>query len=232
MQQTTVTNSVLQGLTRKGFLHMLALCEQCNITYGDILSDPGDQIKHVYFPNSGLISLLTVVAGHGSMEIGMVGNDGIAGVPLVLGITVSPVRTLVQCSGTALRIKAADFGKEIRRNAVLRRELNRYLYIFMAQVSQTVACNRHHLLDRRLARRLLMTHDRIRSGEFFLTQELLARMLGVRRVGVTKAAALLQDKKLIHYSRGHITILNRKGLERESCLCYKYVNNIRDTMYN
>jgi CRP-like cAMP-binding protein len=129
-------------------------------------------------------------------------------------------------------MKAAVFRREIKRNPALQRELNHYLYVFMAQVAQTAACNRHHLLDARLARWLLMTHDRMRTSKFLLTQEFLAHMLGVRRVGVTKAAMLLQKKNLISYSRGNIAILDRKGLEGASCQCYAAVNDIRDSMFS
>jgi CRP-like cAMP-binding protein len=229
-KQTAVTNSLLRALSRKECRHMLARCEQVSLTYGEILNEPGDQIRHVYFPNTGLISLLTPVDGHASVEVGMVGSEGMAGMPLVLGINVSPVRALVQGSGTASRMKAKSFRDELKRNPVLQRELNRYLHMLMAQVTQTAACNRHHLLRERLARWLLMTHDRMRTNKFLLTQEFLAHMLGVRRVGVTKAATLLQKKKLIRYNRGHITILDRKGLERASCRCYGAVNDIRDRM--
>jgi CRP-like cAMP-binding protein len=227
-----VANSVLRALSRKDYQHLLARCEQVSLTYGDILSEPGDQILHVYFPNTGLISLLTPVDGHSTVEVGMVGSEGMAGMPLVLGIKISPVRVLVQGSGIALRMKAAVFRREIKRNPALQRELNHYLYVFMAQVAQTAACNRHHLLDARLARWLLMTHDRMRTSKFLLTQEFLAHMLGVRRVGVTKAAMLLQKKNLISYSRGNIAILDRKGLEGASCQCYAAVNDIRDSMFS
>jgi len=229
-KQTAVANSVLRALSRKECQHMLARCEQVSLTYGDILSEPGDQIRHVYFPNNGIISLLTALDGHESVEVGLVGREGMAGMGLFLGSSVSPVRMLVQGSGTATRMKAAAFRNEIKRNPTLQRELNHYLYAFMAQVAQTAACNRHHLLGKRLARWLLMTHDRVQSNEFHLTQEFLAHMLGVRRVGVTGAAGLLQEKKLISYRRGYITILDRKGLERDSCRCYRDVNNIRDRM--
>jgi CRP-like cAMP-binding protein len=198
--------------------------------YGDILSEPGDRIRHVYFPNSGLISLLAPVDGHASVEVGMVGREGMAGMGLFLGSSVSPVQMLVQGSGAATRMKAVSFCDEVKRSPALQRELNRYLYAFMAQVAQTAACNRHHQLGQRLARWLLMTHDRMQSSKFLLTQEFLAHMLGVRRVGVTKAAGLLQEKKLISYRRGNITILDRKGLERASCRCYAAVNDIRDRM--
>lgn len=225
-----ITNSVLRSLSPRENRRMLASSEQVKLTYGDILSQPGSQIRHVYFPNNGLISMLTPLDGHASVEVGMVGSEGMAGITLFLGINVSPVRALVQGSGTAMRMKAAAFRSEIKRNPTLQRELNHYLYTFMAQVSQTAACNRHHQLGARLARWLLMTHDRMQSDEFHLTQQFLAHMLGVRRVGVSTAASQLQRKKLIRYSRGHIVILNRKGLERASCLCYRAVNDIRDNM--
>jgi CRP-like cAMP-binding protein len=209
---------------------LLANSQQVSLAYGDILSEPGDHIRHVYFPNSGIISLLTPLDGHESVEVGLVGREGMAGMGLFLGSSISPVQMLVQGSGTATRIKATSFRNEIKHNPALQRELSHYLYAFMAQVAQTAACNRHHQLEQRLARWLLMMHDRVRSNEFRLTQEFLAHMLGVRRVGVTKAAGLLQEKKLISYHRGNITILDRKGLERASCLCYGAVNDIRDRM--
>jgi CRP-like cAMP-binding protein len=224
------TNSVLRALSPKENQRLFAHSEQAKLTYGDILCEPGKPIRHVYFPNSGIISLLTPLDGHESVEVGLVGREGMAGMGLFLGSSISPVQMLVQGSGTATRIKATAFRNEIKRNPALQRELSRYLYAFMAQVAQTAACNRHHQLGQRLARWLLMTHDRVRSNEFHLTQEFLSHMLGVRRVGVTKAAGLLQEKKLISYRRGNITILDRKGLERASCRCYGAVNDIRDRM--
>lgn len=223
-------NRVLQALSSRDNQRLLARCEQVQLTYGDVLCEPGKPIRHVYFPNNAIISLLTPVDGHESVEVGLVGREGMAGMGLFLGVGVSPVRMLVQGSGTATRMKAVSFGNEIRRNPALQRELSRYLYAFMAQVAQTAACNRYHLLVKRLARWLLMTHDRVQSNEFHLTQESLAHMLGVRRVGVSGAARVLREKQLISYNRGNITILDRKGLERASCRCYRDVNNIRDRM--
>ncbi len=220
------TNSVLRSLSRKDSQRLFARHEQVNLTYGDVLCEPGKQLRYVYFLNSGIISLLAPVDGHASVEVGLVGSEGMAGMALFLGVGVSPVRMLVQGSGTAMRIKAAAFRHEIERNPVLQRALNRYLYGFMAQVAQTAGCNRFHRIGTRLARWLLMTHDRIRSNEFRLTHEFLAHMLGVRRAGITLAANILQKKKLIRYSRGKITILNRQGLERASCGCYRTVNDI------
>jgi CRP-like cAMP-binding protein len=228
--RTREANSVLRALSTRENRRLLAHSEQVDLTYGDVLCESGKPLRHIYFINSGLVSLLTPVGGHANVEVGLVGNEGVAGLPLFLGIGVSPVRMLVQGSGTATRMKAASFRDELRRNPVLQRALNQYLYAFIAQVSQTAACNRHHLLVKRLARWLLLTHDRAESNVFHLTQEFLAHMLGVRRVGVSGAASLLQSKKLISYSRGNITILNRQGLERAACRCYRDVNAIRDRM--
>lgn len=223
-------NSLLRSLPPKQRSRLLAGCKQVSLNYGDILDEPGKQIRHVYFPNDGVISLLASVDGHASVEVGLVGNEGMAGMPLFLGIGVSPVRALVQGSGSAMRMRAAEFRDQIKRSPELARSLNHYLYVFMAQMAQTAACNRHHQLGPRLARWLLMTHDRMRSNEFHLTQEFLAHMLGVRRAGVTQAAGALQKKKLISYRRGSITILDRKRLERAACRCYRAVNDIRDRM--
>jgi len=220
------TNDVLRALSRQDGQRLLARHQQVKLTYGDILCEPGKKLPYVYFPNSGIISLLTPVEGHASVEVGMVGREGMAGMALFLGVGVSPVRMLVQGSGSALRIKAAAFGHEVRRSPLLRRALNRYLYGFMAQVGQTAGCNRYHQIGERLARWLLMTHDRVSSNEFLLTQDFLAQMLGVRRAGVTLAARILQKKKLIRYSRGKLAILDRKGLERAACGCYRAVNDL------
>ncbi len=221
-----VANRLLAALPLKDRRRLLRECAQVDLTFGDVLYEPGDRIRYVYFPNSGVISLLAPVDGREVAEVGMVGNEGIAGIAVALGAKISPVRALVQGAGTAQRMGVASFCDEVARSPVLRRQLNRLLYGLMVQFAQTAACNARHLLGPRLARWLLMTHDRLQSDEFYLTQEFLAFMLGVQRSGVTAAAGSLQKKKLIRYRRGNIVILNRRGLERASCTCYRIVNEL------
>jgi CRP-like cAMP-binding protein len=198
--------------------------EQVNLPYGEVLYEPGQTIRHVYFPSDSVVSLLTLVDQHQALEVGLVGREGMIGIPLVLESAVSPVRALVQATGTASRMKAAPFLKHLKQSLSLQRGLNRYAYVLMAQITQNAACNRFHVVEERLARWLLMTHDRTLASPFLLTQDFLAQMLGVRRVGVTKAARALQQQKLISYLRGQITILDRAGLEGASCSCYAAIN--------
>jgi CRP-like cAMP-binding protein len=231
MQRTIrapAANRLLAGLPRKESRRLIDGMEQVTLTYGEILYEPGEQIRHVYFPNDSLVSLLTLVDQHQALEVGLVGREGMVGIPLALEIGISPVRALVQGTGTAMRLGAAHFLRELRQSHALQRELHRYTYALMAQITQTAACNRFHVVEARLARWLLMTHDRMRSDQFRLTQEFLSQMLGVRRVGVTKAASALQEKMLISYSRGNIRILDRKGLEAAACSCYDLVRDTHD----
>jgi CRP-like cAMP-binding protein len=222
---STTANRLLAALPRRDARRVLSLCDPIKLSFADVLSEPGDRIRHVYFPAEGFVSLATPIDGRPSLEVGLIGNEGMLGVPLVLGIDISPLRALVRGSGTALRMDAASFQTELGRCLALRSSLNRYLYALMAQFAQTVACTRFHQLGERLARWLLMTQDRAHSNRFNLTHEFLAEMLGVRRVGVTKAAGVMQRVKLISYRRGHITILDRKGLEAVSCGCYRAMKN-------
>jgi CRP-like cAMP-binding protein len=223
-----VANNLLAALPRKNYRRLLAGLEPITLTFGEVLYEPGQPIRHIYFPNDSLVSLLTLVDGHLALEVGLVGREGMVGIPLVLGIGVSSVRALVQGSGTAMRMTSGSFRREFRQSPPLQRELHRYTHELMAQVTQTAACNRFHVVEARLARWLLMTRDRVRLDQFRLTQEFLAHMLGVRRVGVTKAAGALQQRDLISYSRGNISILDRKGLEAASCRCYRIVKDMHE----
>ena len=219
-----VANSLLAALPGKNYQRLLSGLEPVVLKFGDVLYESGQKIRYVYFPGNSLVSLLTLVDGRMALEVGMVGREGMVGVPLALGTHVSPVRALVQGAGTAMRMESARFAKEIRKSPQLQQEVYRYANALMTQVSQTAACNRFHVVVARLARWLLMTRDRVRSDEFRLTHEFLSHMLGVRRVGVTTAARTLQARKLIDYSRGKIRILDGKGLEAAACECYALVN--------
>lgn len=221
-----VANSLLAALPRKDYERLLTSLEEVTLAFGEELYRPGEPIQHIYFPIDSLVSLLTLVEGHQALEVGMVGHEGMLGIPLALGVNESPVRAVVHGAGTALRITSADFREELQRSVLLQREVCRYIYELMVQLTQTAACNRFHQVEARLARWLLMTRDRVRSNQFHLTQELLGSMLGVRRVGVTKAASNLRQRNLISYNRGEIIILDGAGLERTACPCYQIVKDM------
>ncbi len=223
-----IPNSLLAALPRESYLRLRRGLSPVTLAFGEVLYEPGKPIREVYFPGVSLISLLTPVDGHLALEVGLVGREGMVGIPLALGIDVSSVRALVQGAGSALKMNAARFRTELRGSPPLQRELHRYVHALMAQISQTAACNRFHVVEARLARWLLMTRDRVRSGEFRMTHEFLSHMLGVRRVGVTEAASALQRRNLIEYSRGNIRILDDRGLEAACCSCYGIVSDMHD----
>lgn len=215
-----IPNSLLAALPRKSYEQLLPGLTPATLVFGDVLYEAGEPMREVYFPGKCLVSLLTLVEGHLALEVGMVGSEGMVGVALALGIKNSPMRALVQGGGPAMRMGAARFSKELSRSGPLQRGLNGYIAALMAQISQTAGCNRFHNVEARLARWLLMTRDRMASKQFPMTQDFLATMLGVRRVGVTEAAGALQARKLIEYHRGSIEILDEQGLEAAACSCY------------
>ena len=219
-----VANRLLAALPTKEYKLLLPELEQVPLVFGDVLYETGDIIKHVYFPEDGIISLLSMVESQKVLEVGIVGKEGMAGLPVVLGVRASLNRGLVQSGGTAMKMKAAALRREFKRDGALQRLLHRYLHSLLTQISQSAVCNRFHTAEARLARWLLMTHDRVNSDEFRLTQEFLSHMLGVRREAVSKAAGELQKRGILNYSRGYITILSRPHLEAMACQCYRIIS--------
>lgn len=220
-QSLHTTNHLLDALPSKDREHLLANCEPIELVSSEVLYRAGELITHVYFPTGSFVSLVTPIDGRANLEVGLIGNEGMLGISLMLDVDVAPFYSLVQGPGSALRIPAPLFYRELEQNPALQRELKRYLYVSIKQLAQTAACTRFHVLEARLARWLLMTQDRAHSEHFHVTHVFLAYVLGVRRVGITKAANSLQQQKLIKYQRGDITILDRAGLEAVSCGCYQ-----------
>ena len=213
-------NHLIASLPRRDRASLLAACESVHLNLGMVLCKPGETTRHVYFPGDCVISLVTALEGEPGLEVGMVGREGMLGAQLALGVSAIPLHALVQGAGTAWRMAAAPFCRELSISKALQLSLSRYVYVLMAQLASAAACTRFHNLEPRLARWLLMTHDRTPSDSFHLTHEFLAHMLGVRRVGITGAAGDLQRQGLIRYRRGDITVLDRAGLEAAACSCY------------
>jgi len=213
-------------LPRKDYRKLLPVLEQVKLAFGQVLYESQARIRHIYFPNDCFVSMLTGVDGDRSSEVGLIGSEGMIGLPVALGIAVSPFRAVVQGGGTAMRMTIADFRREFSESAALKRELFLFTHLLMIQIAQTAACNRFHRVSQRMARWILMTSDRIKSDDFRITQEFLALMLGVRRVGVSVAASELRERKLMTYRRGNFTILDHSGLVAAACVCYKIVKDI------
>jgi CRP-like cAMP-binding protein len=216
-------NRLLAALPPKDHARLASELESVTITCGEVLYEPGDRMRHVYFPSNCLVSLLTLVEDHRALEVGLVGREGMVGARLALGATRSSVRALVLGTGTAMRMNSECFLREFRRNQTLQRVLLQFTDSLMIQTSQTAACNRFHVVEGRLARSLLMTAERMRSAAFHLTHGFIAEMMGVRREAVTVAAIALQSRGIIRYRRGNITILDRQGLEAASCSCFRHL---------
>jgi CRP-like cAMP-binding protein len=217
---TIAENQLLAGLPRPDRERLLSLAESVDLKLAEVIYERESVVRHVYFPVDGFVSLLTRVDDHPSLEVGMVGREGMVGASLALGVASTPLRAIVQGGGSAWRIAAAPYRRELARSVALQKSLGRYLYVLMAQFATSAACLRFHRIEPRLARWLLMTQDRAHNERFHVTHDFLAYMLGVRRVGVTMAAGALQDRGLIEYHRGELTVLDRAGLESSACSCY------------
>jgi CRP-like cAMP-binding protein len=216
-----ILNRLLQDLPRNVRDRFLGECEPVSLAFGTVLCERGRPYRHVYFPLGGFLSLVATVSRHPPLEIALIGSEGMLGATLVLEVKTARLQGIVQGAGTAWRIPASRFRRALRESPALRDVTRRYLYVVLMQLSQSTTCTRFHEAEARLARWLLMTHDRAHSNRFHLTHQYLGDMLGVRRSAVTIAAGALQRRNLIRYVRGRIEVVDRRGLEAASCECYR-----------
>ncbi|HEY0100471.1 MAG TPA: Crp/Fnr family transcriptional regulator [Pyrinomonadaceae bacterium] len=224
------TNRILAELPTEEYERLSPHLEPVTLAVGDMLYYPQEPLTHVYFPNRGTVSVIATLADGGGVEVGVVGNEGLFGLNVVLGSMSTPHEAMVQLPGDAFRIPAHVIMGEFKKGGQLQDLILRYVQAFIIQIAQTAACNRSHPMGGRLARWLLMTHDRAMTDELLLTHEFIAVMLGTRRAGVSEAAGRLQNEGLIKYRRGHIQIIDRKGLESTSCECYPLVKREFDRL--
>ncbi len=222
-QNLTIANRILAALPPSEYQRILPKLEEVPLLVDEQLVDFGDTMHYVYFPSSGIISLLATVDNDSTLIACIVGNEGMHGIPLYLGMKTAPVRAIVQVGGTAMRMRANDFEKECRSGGELPDIVRRFVLSVLVQILQSTVCYRYHSVENRLARWLLMTGDRMESNEFQMTQSYLSNMVGVRRETVTASAGSLKRKKLITYSRGGMRIIDRRGLEGASCTCYAVI---------
>jgi CRP-like cAMP-binding protein len=213
-------NHLIELLPQRDQARLRAACEPVPLRPHEALTEPGQAAQHVYFPTDGFVSLVTLIEDPASLEVSMVGREGMVGAHLALGVATAPLQVLVQGAGTAWRMELASFRIEHARSPALQRVVGRYLYVVMVQLARSAACLRYHQIGPRLARCLLMSQDRAHADGFQVTQSWLADRLGVRRVGVTMAAGVLRHRGLIDYHRGALAVLDRPGLEAMACGCY------------
>jgi CRP-like cAMP-binding protein len=223
-------NRLLAALPRGHYRRLLPHLERVPLPLREILYDANGPISHVFFPLNGVVSLVILMEGGVILEVGTIGNEGMVGTPVFLGSESSPTRAMSQVAGEALRMEVKVFQKEMRRRGPLHDLVQRYTQAMINQISQSTVCNHRHSVEKRMCRWLLMSHDRVGTDEFRLTQEFLAQMLGVRRPTVTVVAGTLQKAGLITYHRGTMTVLDRKGLEAAACECYQVVTEELDRL--
>jgi CRP-like cAMP-binding protein len=223
-------NHLLAELPAEDFERLHAKLKLVSLPLGEVLYEAGRRQRAVYFPTTAIVSLLYMLADGASAEIAVVGNEGIIGVSLFMGGETTPSRAVVQSAGYAYRLPGKFLKEEFTRGGTMQNLLLRYTQALLTQMAQTAVCNRHHSLDQQLCRWLLLSLDRLVGNDLVMTQELIANMLGVRREGVTESAGNLQSAGLIRYSRGHITVLDRPGLEKRTCECYSVVKKEFDRL--
>jgi CRP-like cAMP-binding protein len=226
--QSNARNEILSSLSAEDFGRLSPRLQPVDLPFKQTLIVPDEPIRHVYFPDQGVASMLALLEGGGSVEVGMISREGMVGIHVFLGVDTVTQECVVQIPGTGWRMEVAAFREAAVQSRSLSASLHRYTMTFLLQVSQTAACNASHQLDERLARWLLMTHDRTDGDQLPLTHEYLSIMLAVRRSGVTIAASALQKAGIIRYTSGHITILNREALEMSACECYRTVKDQTD----
>jgi CRP-like cAMP-binding protein len=216
-------NRLIAALPDDVYAHWLGQWKMVEMPLGDVLHASGRSISHVYFPTTSIVSLLHILESGASAEVAVVGNEGIVGISSFMGGDSTPYQSVVRSAGSGLRLPVSALMRAFEQGGRVAQLLLRYTQALITQLSQTAVCNRHHSVDQQLCRWLLFSLDRLRSNEMWLTQELIANMLGVRREGVTEAAGRLQKEGVIRYARGRITVMDRPALERRSCECYSVV---------
>jgi CRP-like cAMP-binding protein len=216
-------NGLLAALSAETYEDLLVYLNPVVYQESEILYKPGEKIRYVYFPRSGIVSLLSKGDGMDTLEVAMVGNEGLIGVPVFLGVATPCISAIARSPGSAMRMTAQAFYRYSQRDGPLQKLLGSYTHALLSEISQLSVCHRFHTVDMRLARWLLTTQDRLQSSDFKVTQNVIAKRLGVRRAGISIAAHALQKKSLIRYVRGNITIVNRRGLETACCTCYNII---------
>ena len=219
----TIRNDILRALLSSEYQHLRPRLEQVDLEFGDVVYGTDQRIDHVYFPETAVVAMIDTLDDGSTVEVGIIGREGMVGINVFLGSLVTPDKAIVQIPGSAMRMKTADLRKELRFGSPLQRLLLRYTQVLLAVISQSVACSQHHSVTQRLARWLLAMSDRTESNEFEMSHKSIATMLGVRREGVTEAAVGLQAAGLITYSRARIRVVNKAGLRRKSCECYPFM---------
>lgn len=225
-----VRNDILRALLNTEYKRLSPMLEQVDLKLGQIIYRADQRIDHVYFPESAAVTMIDTVEDGRTVEVGIIGHEGMVGINIFLGCLVTPDKAIVQIAGSAMRMKTDDLRRELRFGSPLQRLLLRYTQSLLAVISQSVACSQHHTVAQRLSRWLLTMHDHAESNQFVMTQESIAAMLGVRRSGVTEAAGELQAAGLITYSRARISILDEAGLKKRSCECYRFIKKQFDAL--